>query len=155
MIDSHEQVMKEQASFVNWVKSLSKMSNEQWFMPYSEGKWSSSEIISHLLSWDQFLISLNIMKIQEGDVLPSFPPIQEVNEKAAHYAREIVSKDELIHQFVETRKRYMNQLSTIGEEDYSRSFKIGTFEFTILSLIEDFQGHDHHHQKQIQLVLSQ
>lgn len=153
MTHTLEQIKQEHESFLKWVNNLKTISNNTWSSPYTDGKWSPSEIIAHLLFWDRFMLSLSIIDVQPGDCLPDFPPIQEENERAAKYAREIESKEQLIEEFIETRKNFLSQINELNEDQLNIPFKVGNHSYTVLSLLEDFQGHDLHHKQQIQSVL--
>jgi hypothetical protein len=151
LLDTLEKIKEEHLQFLIWVKSIEDMPDKKWRAPYATGKWSPSEIVAHLLFWDRFLLSLTIPAVNDGDMLPPFPPVEEENQKAAIYAGS-KSKKDLIEEFIQVRNEYTKQLDSLNEEMLSISFKVGEHSFTILSLIEDFQGHDFHHQKQIQAV---
>ncbi|KAA0548143.1 DinB family protein [Bacillus sp. BGMRC 2118] len=153
MQHSFEEIIKEHESYLKWVETLKNSSIETWSSPYSAGKWSPSEIIAHLLFWDRFLLNLSIIDVQPGDHLPGFPPVEEENEKAAKYARESVSQGTLIDEFLTVRKEFITMIHALNEDQLNIAFKIGNHEYTVISLLEDFQSHDRHHQLQIQSVM--
>ncbi|MBM6617652.1 DinB family protein [Bacillus suaedaesalsae] len=152
MLHTLEKIKNEHDNFLKWVETLKGISNKTWSNPYSEGKWSPSEIIAHLMFWDRFLLNLSIIDVQPGDNLPNFPPVQEENERAAKYARETKSKDQLIDEFLNVRKEFVHLINELNEDQLYIPFKVGNHDYTVISLLEDFQGHDKHHQVQIQSV---
>lgn len=43
--------------YADWLEILEEIEDEKWITPIAEGKWSVSEIVSHIMFWDQHILS--------------------------------------------------------------------------------------------------
>lgn len=148
-----EEMKNHYNSFDSWMLSLKQMSNEEWFQPIHEGKWSAAEIVSHLIAWDRFTLDQRLGKLKENAVLDPFPDFQSVNDRAAEYAKSGITKEELIAEFMEVRSAAVAGFLKFEGEEHQFHFKIGNHSFTIASYMDDFIGHDLHHKGQIDAFL--
>lgn len=138
--------------FNTWVSSLEEMSEEEWFKPIASEKWSIAEIISHLIAWDHFTIEEILAKLVPNVKLNPFPDFQIFNNNAAQYAKNGISKEQLINEFLVIRTKLVKETQAFFDIENKFSFYIGDQSFTIVSYIEDVICHDLHHMEQIQNV---
>jgi uncharacterized damage-inducible protein DinB len=144
-----EEMKNHYKNFDSWVLSLKQLLHGEWLQPIDEGKWSSAEIISHIIAWDRFTLDQRLEKFMGNDVLDPFPDFQSVNDRAAEYAKSGVTKNEMIDEFIEVRSALVEGFLKFEGAVHQFHFKIGKHPFTIASYMEDFIGHDLHHKAQI------
>ncbi|MBH5318840.1 DinB family protein [Paenibacillus sp. GSMTC-2017] len=147
-------------SITTWSNQFNTLDDTAWFKPIEEGKASTAEIISHLMNWDQYLITYGIPAVQRGEgiVFPDFDPYNAI---AYSYAKSGVSKSQLLVEFNATRLELCELLHEMGEETLRKPITANGDElcphtgtpFSILSIIQDFIHHDTHHKNQIEEVL--
>lgn len=141
------------ASYVPWVQSLKEMSEETWHSPIGEEKWSTAEIIAHMMFWDRFLSEHALISVKKGEPV-RFPDIQRVNDEASVHAMNGIAKDDLLDEAVTAREQLVAAYQTFPDEDFDKNISVITGEqrtdhFTLLYLIDDFIQHDNHHKQQI------
>jgi uncharacterized damage-inducible protein DinB len=149
-----EEMKNHYKNFDSWVVSLKQLLHEEWLQPIDEGKWSSAEIISHIIAWDRFTLDQRLGKLMGNDVLDPFPDFQSVNDRAAEYAKSGVTKNEMIDEYIEVRSALVEGFLKFEGAVHRFHFKIGKHPFTIASYMEDFIGHDLHHKAQIVAFLA-
>jgi hypothetical protein len=143
------------ANFYNladWVKQLYGISDEIWFQPIKDGKWSIAEIISHLEAWDRFILEERLFKLeQDGDL---FTPIEdEVNQSASRYAKSGVGKETVINRLIQSREAIIEFMEAMDSNKLETPLNIGDRSFVIKDYITDLTDHDAHHVKQIEEFL--
>lgn len=143
-----EQMKQHYRDFDQWAGSLKELQDGEWHKPISEGKWSVAAVLAHLLLWDQYSLAERFPFFKEGAELPSYPDFQNVNDRAREYA-EMVSKEQVLDELLETRRGYHELLEQTNREKLAVSFKISTHSLTVEEYITDFIQHDLHHQKQV------
>ncbi len=116
--------------------------------PISEGKWSIREIVGHLLYWDKFNLETMVPLLAEGVKLPAFPNHDLHNEQAVSYLSRYENVEEIIDDFVKTRKMLVKELTEISK---GLTFEIENepYNFSPEKFVEIFLEHDAHHLKQI------
>ncbi|KGA96033.1 hypothetical protein AJ85_13890 [Alkalihalobacillus alcalophilus ATCC 27647 = CGMCC 1.3604] len=126
---------------------LNSLEENKLTEPVEAGKWSISEIIAHLYAWDKYNLENMVPKMTPQSNLPAFPEHDPFNVKALQ-SLEGKSAFEIIHMFLQTRKRLVAALSEVDKEV---RFTIGTGKraFSVESFTKIFVKHDAHHMKQI------
>jgi hypothetical protein len=109
----------------------------------SQGKWSVSEVIAHLMNWDRYLISSVVPAAKSGDSL-TFPEFGGYNKLASEYARSGITQAALIEEAVRTREELSAQLLELPEELFHKGG-----EESLASVIRDFVWHDNEHKGKI------
>jgi ribosomal protein S18 acetylase RimI-like enzyme/uncharacterized damage-inducible protein DinB len=141
---SKEEIIHQNLEMINWVNSLNTLSKELWRTPIGEGKWTIAEIIAHLTAWDQFILESRLLMNSEEE-FPAAPKVEEFNSKAAEYGR-THSKEIVINDFIECRKRFIEILQKIDSPNLEKPFYKN---YTLLQYIGGFIEHDLHHKEQI------
>lgn len=144
-----EIIIKEKISLVDWALSLKNMSNELWFKSFREGSWGTADVISHLISWDVFMIQNRIPYILSGKESPTIQlDVHDVNKEASLFARSGISKGNLINQFVSKRKELVSFLEKIPDEFYEQPCPWNE-QITLKNYFELIIGHDLKHKEEI------
>ncbi|WP_130858681.1 DinB family protein [Gracilibacillus phocaeensis] len=145
----------------DWVSELENWSDDAFFQPIQPGKWSTAEIISHITYWDRYLLEELIPQMKQDAKLTN-PAFEVINQPAAAYALSGVSKTQLIHEQLETRRLLIAYLREKSEEDFFATFHLNGEEIDVYSgnphslfnYISGFIGHDNHHKQQIDAFLA-
>lgn len=122
----------------------------EWFNPIADGKWSPAEIIAHHIAWVRFTLEQRLPSVEPNAKLEPFPEFQTVNDAAASYAKSGITKKDLREEFLNVRESVIETFQPFSEVGLSTTLSIGDHQFTILTYMEDFIGHDNHHRKQIE-----
>ncbi|MGX9292429.1 DinB family protein [Bacillus sp. A015] len=138
---------------IEWVQSLTDVTDEKWRRAIADGKWSIAEIIAHLVPWDEFILHDRLKEFWNDRPLPQGPDVHEMNQQSAQMARKEV-KSETIRRFVAVRTELLQEMKKIKASRWNESFLIGQTELTLLSYFEGLIQHDIHHMHQIKEVLS-
>lgn len=141
---SKEVILLHNKEFINWVSSLNEFSEELWRTQIVVGKWTIAEIIAHLTAWDQFIIESRLLIKSEED-FPAAPKVEEFNSKAAEYGR-THSKEIVINDFIDSRKRFIEILQKTDSTNWDKPFYKN---YTMLQYIGGFIEHDLHHKEQV------
>ncbi|MGA3676638.1 DinB family protein [Lysinibacillus agricola] len=149
--DKHQIISHYEKSIV-FVESLANITEEQWCTPLEPGKWTVAEIIGHLTPWDEFVLTQRLPFLFIRESLPKGPAVEEMNASAS-YNSCVQSKEETIANFINQRHQLMNALHPIDDQQWQKSFKIGTSELTLYGYFASLVDHDLHHFSQIQKVL--
>lgn len=145
---------------IMWIEILRNVENEIWKQPIAAGKWSVGEVVSHLMNWDRYLLSHILPAVRKGEEM-NFPPFDEQNEIASQYAKSGVSKEKLIDETIEIRKKLVQECFEMKKEVFYKSLPCngvthcphtGT-PYSLSYIIEEFAEHDNHHKKQIQHIV--
>lgn len=118
-------------------------------MPLAIGKWSTCEIIGHLIFWDQFLIEKRLPALLLGMEKVVTPKVHEANEIAASMSKEKL-KGEVIHEFIEERQRLLTVINELFHEVFDQTFSIGKSHLTLSDYFKGLMDHDLHHFQQIE-----
>ncbi|TYS70431.1 DinB family protein [Sutcliffiella horikoshii] len=116
--------------------------------PINYGKWSIKETIGHIYYWDLFLLKKMIPVMKDNGVLPEFPDHDEYNNKAMNAIKSFSSTNDLLEEFVITRKKLISNMERLNQEV---RFTIGNNKrnYTPQSFLHMFVEHDVHHMEQI------
>lgn len=143
-------LLNEQYTLLDWVQGLQKLEEKVWYQPFSEGKWATADVISHFITWDRFLLEHRIPYIRKG---LSFPKLdinaEKLNKDASVYARSGISKEQLIHEYNQTKKMVIAELEELSEEIYNSVIKIGKSEKSVSYYFESHLQHDQKHVQQL------
>lgn len=117
-------------------------------MPLAIGKWSTCEIIGHLILWDQFLIEKRLpgLLLKMGTV--ESPKVNEMNALAASLSKEKM-KEEVINEFIEERYRLLDIIIELSNDVFAQIFSIGKSHLTLGGYFDGLIEHDLHHFQQI------
>lgn len=143
-----EEIVAHHIKAIEWVNSLRKLEKEQWRKPIQEGKWSTSEIIGHLIPWDEFVLQKRIPYFFTGETMPDSPNAEIINYEAAVKSRQS-EQDTIITEFIETRKQLLEALYEIDDDLWLQEISIGTRNLTLYQYFLGLVQHDRHHFEQI------
>ncbi|MEH7332891.1 DinB family protein [Neobacillus drentensis] len=148
---SKEMIIKEKMSLMEWSNTLKNIPESLWFKPFREGAWGTADVISHFIFWDQFVIKNRIHFLLNNE---DFPKIlidaDEINKQASNYARSGILQEELINEFICTRKELVTLLKKIPSVKFDQKYprkEDMTLNDYFLGIIE----HDLKHKEQIEL----
>ncbi|WJE54469.1 DinB family protein [Bacillus cereus] len=106
------------------MQSFINLNDQIWFIPIQLDKWSTSEIVAHILFWNRFILGrLSLLQSQKWLTKANIN-VDEFNRISANYAKSGVSKDELIQQFKKARFNIIHFLETLSEDDFSKIYMI-------------------------------
>ncbi|WP_164491559.1 DinB family protein [Staphylospora marina] len=151
---SYEKVLLRFKKMNGFVQSLKEIPEEWWLMPIADGKWSPAEIIAHLIEWDRFLLDGRLDQLKPGRAVPSASEqVDGLNARAARWAREEASREEVLAAFHCVRTRLLRRLEAIPERDRKEPFAIRGRSLTLTEYLEGLADHEEYHQKQIEEFL--
>ncbi|WP_347552089.1 DinB family protein [Pseudalkalibacillus hwajinpoensis] len=150
-------VLDDYASFMDWLqKTATEMSDELFFTPIKNGKWSPAEIISHIKAWDDFLLEERIPYIKNEASLSEIDvKVEQVNSQAAEHAMSGISKEELIEEGVYGRERVVARLKQFEPTQWEETFYITKYPLCLTSYMKGLIEHDEHHKLQIEVFMSE
>ncbi|WP_249670410.1 DinB family protein [Bacillus sp. FSL M7-0307] len=146
-------VIKHYEHTLEWVQSLTKVTEEEWRSAIAEGKWSIAEIIAHFVPLDEFILHDRLKEFWNEQALPQAPDAHEMNQQSAERARK-EERSETIGRFIAVRTELLQEMKKIEPSRWNASFLIGQTELTLSSYFEGLIKHDLHHMEQIKKVLS-
>ncbi|PLS03120.1 DinB family protein [Neobacillus cucumis] len=145
-----QHIIEENLKLVVWCESLKELTDEVWFSCFSEGSWGIADVISHFISWDQFLLNYRLPAIIHGEeFLEVQVDVETINAKASQYARSGISKFDLIEKCMAKRNELVSQVESIPAEKFAEQFIFGRTRLTLKEYFSDFIDHDKHHMDQI------
>ncbi|MCA0926594.1 DinB family protein [Bacillus altitudinis] len=146
-------VIKHYEHTLEWVQSLTEVTEEEWRSAIADGKWSIAEIIAHFVPWDEFILHDRLKEFWNNKALPQAPDVHEMNRQSAERARK-EERSETIGRFIAVRTELLQEMKKIEPSRWNASFLIGQTELTLSSYFEGLIKHDLHHMEQIKKVLS-
>lgn len=72
-------VIKHYQHSIEWVQSLTELTDKEWHSTIADGKWSIAEIIAHFVPWDEFILHDRLKKCWNEQALPQAPDAHEMN----------------------------------------------------------------------------
>ncbi|REE94400.1 putative damage-inducible protein DinB [Paenibacillus taihuensis] len=137
-------------SYIPFAASLRQLSDDEWVTPLAPGKWSTREIMAHMMLWDRHFMNEAIAPIAEGKPLTyKQSDFNLFNGNAAAYSKTI-SREELINGCIAVREELVTLLKSLNDAQKEEEYRDGNGNpFTILFYLEDFVEHDAHHRGQI------
>ncbi|REE67303.1 DinB family protein [Paenibacillus taihuensis] len=144
-----ESIINEKLSLIEWSISLRSISNELWFKSFLAGSWGTADVISHFISWDQFMIKNRIPYILKGKSFPKISvDVESINKGAINYARSGITKEELINKFISVRKELVSFIDAIPAKKFDQPFP-GKEPMTLIEYFVRMVHHDLKHKEQI------
>lgn len=144
------------SKYSSWLDQLEGMDETLWSKPIAQGKWSVSEIIAHILSWDNHLLTEIIPSVHNGKGM-RFPDFDTHNKKASTYAKSGISKSKLLQEAKSTRELLVKRLYELPNEKLNEPLSAngvthcpdtGT-PYSLIYIVKEFIEHDDHHKRQI------
>lgn len=142
--------------YSSWVIKLEYLDNTLWAKPISNGKWTVSEIIAHIINWDKYLLSKILPSVREGMGM-EFPDFDTYNKVASDYAKSGISQLHLLEEAKNTRDLLVKELKEIPVEKLNKPLvangvthcpHTGT-PYSLIYIVKEFTDHDIHHKKQV------
>ncbi|MGD6975052.1 DinB family protein [Bacillus altitudinis] len=146
-------VIKHYEHTLEWVQSLTEVTEEEWRSAIADGKWSIAEIIAHFVPWDEFILHDRLKEFWNNKALPQAPDVHEMNQQSAERARK-EERSETIGRFIAVRTKLLQEMKKIEASRWNTPFLIGQTELTLSSYFQGLIKHDLHHMEQIKKVLS-
>ncbi|ANT55923.1 DinB family protein [Bacillus pumilus] len=146
-------VIKHYEHTLEWVQSLTEVTEKEWRSAIADGKWSIAEIIAHFVPLDEFILHDRLKEFWNEQALPQAPDAHEMNQQSAERARK-EERSETIGRFIAVRTELLQEMKKIEPSRWNASFLIGQTELTLSSYFEGLIKHDLHHMEQIKKVLS-
>lgn len=142
-------------SFIPFLHSLRAVSEDSWTAPFQPGKWSTRDVIAHILLWDQYFEAEAIARIASGDPLTlKHIEFNAFNQNAVTYARNH-NQNVLIDQAIAVREQIIYQLEHLSDEARLNTYiDSDGHPFTIQNYLDDFVEHDNHHRIEIERLLN-
>ncbi|KFM98837.1 DinB family protein [Bacillus clarus] len=145
-----------------WVSTLKEMKEELWTIPISQEKWTVGEIISHIMNWDEYLLSEILPSVRKGQGM-EFPDFDTYNKIASNYAKSGISKKKLIEEAKNKRELLVKELSLLSADKLNEHVTAngvvycphtGT-PYSLIYIIKEFVDHDNHHKRQVTQFLNE
>ncbi|MGE7632447.1 DinB family protein [Bacillus paramycoides] len=145
-----ERILEEKLSLIEWCQTLKEISDEIWFQSFKKGSWGTADVISHFIVWDEFLMKYRILYFISSQYVPDVPTdVKEMNKSAMRYARSGISKEELIDQFIFTRKQLVDQINQIPARNFNDDYQFGTKRVRLNDYFSSLIQHDLKHKEEI------
>ena len=142
--------------YLSWLNTLEEIDETLWFKPIAEGKWSVSEIIAHIMNWDNHLLTEVIPSVQNEKGI-EFPDFDTHNKKASNYAKSGISQSKLLEEAKDIREQLVKEFNELPTEKLKRPVTAngathcphtGT-PYSLIYIVKEFTDHDNYHQRQI------
>lgn len=151
-MQNKEHLINEFSGFVSFVQSLRNLDEEIWNSPIEEGKWTTCDVVAHIMLWDKYFLEEAIRNITNHQPLTvRHLDFNEFNNKAVEYAKG-KSKQEIIDMAIYYRKEIIRHLGFISEEDFTKEHIDGdSNKFSANNYLMGFIPHDLHHINQLKV----
>lgn len=146
-------VIKHYEHTLEWVQSLTEVTEEEWRSAIADGKWSIAEIIAHFVPWDEFILHDRLKQFWNDRALCKAPDVHEMNRQSAKRARH-EARRETIGRFIAVRTELLQEMNKIEASRWTTPFLIGQTELTLSSYFKGLIKHDLHHMEQVKQALS-
>ncbi|MFX0112442.1 DinB family protein [Bacillus pumilus] len=146
-------VIKHYEHTLEWVQSLTELTDKEWRRAIADGKWSIAEIIAHFVPWDEFILHDRLKEFWNDRALCKAPDVHEMNIQSAERARH-EERSETIGRFIAIRTELLQEMKKIEASRWNTSFLIGQTELTLSSYFQGLIKHDIHHMEQVKQALS-
>ncbi|NHM34088.1 DinB family protein [Neobacillus terrae] len=145
-----------------WLKTLVDLENALWSKSIAKGKWSVSEIIAHLMKWDNHLL-LEVLPSVRNEKGMEFPDFDTYNKKASDYVKSGISQLKLIEEARDTRNQLVKELNEFPIEKLNKPLPANGIThcphtgtpYSLMYIIKEFTDHDNHHKGQITQFLKE
>ncbi|MBD3919495.1 DinB family protein [Paenibacillus sp. PR3] len=154
-MNSKDQLIEEFARFIPFVEGLRQLDEETWAMPIARGKWTTRDVIAHMMLWDKYFLEGAIAKVAVRQPLTvRHMDFDEFNRNAVEYAK-TKERAEIIDLAVRYRKEIIEHIRQLSDEEWIEVRQDGDgHPFAIDHYVPDFIAHDEHHIKQLQAFLN-
>ncbi|WP_068785564.1 DinB family protein [Paenibacillus phocaensis] len=145
-----QKLIAELGEFLTFVEALDGLSDEVWFSPLSEGKWSIHDIIIHVMKWDEYFNEVTFPLLAENGApeLTEHPDYLGYNEQSVLYGKG-KTKREAVEETIGNRRLLLDQLDRLEERKFTMVYP-GERGFTLETYLRTFFiSHDKHHIGQI------
>lgn len=148
------QLVEEFAYLITYVDTLRNLDDSVWTAPIAPGKWSTRDVVAHIMLWDKYFLEKAIAPIVADQPLTlQHLDFDEFNRKAVEYAG-TKDKMEIIALTIRYRSEILECLGQLSDEEWIEEHLDGDGHlFAIDHYVPDFIVHDQHHLKQIQAFL--
>ncbi|PEP99434.1 hypothetical protein CN582_03955 [Bacillus wiedmannii] len=145
-----------------WLNTLKGMKEELWMNPISEGKWTIGEIVSHIMNWDECLLTKVLPSVREGQGM-EFPDFDTYNKLASNYAKSGISKMSLLEEAKAKRELLVKELRLLHDEKLKKPLTANGVShcphtgtpYSLIYIIKEFIEHDNHHKRQVSHFLNE
>ncbi|PEL80362.1 hypothetical protein CN558_18070 [Bacillus wiedmannii] len=139
-----------------WLNTLKGMKEELWMNPISEGKWTIGEIVSHIMNWDECLLTKVLPSVREGQGM-EFPDFDTYNKLASNYAKSGISNMRLLEEAKAKRELLVKELRLLHDEKLKKPLTANGVShcphtgtpYSLIYIIKEFIEHDNHHKRQV------
>ncbi|MCU9614438.1 DinB family protein [Caldibacillus lycopersici] len=154
-MQSKEQLINDFSTLISFVQSLAALDEKRWLTPIQEGKWTTRDIIAHIMLWDKYFLEEAIIKIvDQHPVTVKHLDFDQFNKNAVIYAKG-KSKQEICDMAIYYRAKIVSHLKYLSDEEFFKEHIVGDGnKFSAYSYIEDFIDHDTHHINQVKKFLA-
>ncbi|MGO4274466.1 DinB family protein [Paenibacillus sp. TAF58] len=152
---SKELLIKEFSTLILFVQSLRQLDDGTWVTPIEESKWTTRDVVAHLMFWDKYFFEEAIEKITtRQQVTSQHLNFDEFNKRAIEYAK-IKEKQEIIDMTIHYRNEILRHLGLIPEEEFVKEHVDGDGNnFSVYNYLMGFIPHDAQHINQLKDFLA-
>lgn len=145
-----ESILNEKLNLTEWCRGLKSVPDDIWFQPFRNGSWGIADVISHFIVWDGFLMRSRLPYFISGESLPYVSiDVDEMNKGAINYARSGTSKEEVINQFIFTRKRLVSFIERLPARNFNSYYQFGKESMKLSDYFLSLVQHDIKHKEEI------
>lgn len=149
-----QQILDDLTHLIAWCESLKELTDDLWFKSFKEGSWGTADVISHFISWDQFLLDYRIPFIIHSEDFPTVKvDTDTINLEASRYAHSGISKEHLINECILIRKKLVSLIESIPAEKFHESISVGNSSYILSDYFKGHIEHDQTHKNQIDAFL--
>ncbi|MCJ8007068.1 DinB family protein [Lederbergia wuyishanensis] len=157
-----DKIIADYGQFSSWLNTLEGMEETLWLKPITEGKWSISEIIAHIMNWDHHLLT-EVLPAVRNEKGIEFPDFDSFNKKASEYATSGISKSKLLEETRDSREQLIKELNEMPIEILTKHLPTNGvthcphtgIPYSLIYIVKEFTDHDHHHIRQITQFLNE
>jgi hypothetical protein len=155
ILQSKEQLIKDFSALIHFVQSLRQMDDEIWITPIETGKFSTREVIAHIMHWDKYFFEEAIEKITNYQAVTVHQiDFNEFNKSAVDFVKS-KGKEDIFEMTIHYRGQILSHLGRISEEDFQKEHIDGDGKiFSVYYYLMDFIPHDTHHINQLKDFLA-
>lgn len=124
------------------VDVLSNISPSKENFRYEEGKWTTKEVVGHMLD-TEWVFSYRTLRIARGDATPLAGMNQDEFVSGGNFADRSLAS--MIEEFKHLRSASIELISTFSDDILSRTGIASGFPFTVRALAYIIAGHAEHH----------